>query len=42
MKNLRILSLLILGLMVTFTSCEENNDTDPTPECPELSFEVCK
>ncbi|WP_147406113.1 hypothetical protein [Aquimarina sp. BL5] len=39
MKNLRILSLLILGLMVIFTSCEENDDTDPTTECPELSFE---
>ncbi|WP_299247900.1 hypothetical protein [uncultured Aquimarina sp.] len=39
MKNLRILSLLMLGLMLTFTSCEENDETDPTTECPELSFE---
>ncbi|WP_299437383.1 hypothetical protein [uncultured Aquimarina sp.] len=39
MKNLRILCLLMLGLIVAFTSCEENDENDPTSECPELSFE---
>ncbi|WP_299314873.1 hypothetical protein [uncultured Aquimarina sp.] len=39
MKNLKILSLLMLGLMLTFISCEESDDSDSNTECPELSFE---
>ncbi|WP_299214480.1 hypothetical protein [uncultured Aquimarina sp.] len=39
MKNLRTLCLLMLGLIVTFTSCEENDENDQSSECPELSFE---
>ncbi|SEL85662.1 hypothetical protein SAMN04487910_3495 [Aquimarina amphilecti] len=39
MKNLKILSLLMLGLMLVFTACEESDDSDSTTDCPELSFE---
>lgn len=37
MKNLRMLTYLILGLIFSFTSCEVEDDNQ-NPSCPELSF----
>ncbi|WP_299606963.1 hypothetical protein [uncultured Aquimarina sp.] len=37
MKNLRIFSLLMFGLMIAFSSCEQEDDNQNT-ECPQLSF----
>lgn len=38
MKNLRILTLFMLGLMMVFSSCEQEDDDNQNEECPELSF----
>lgn len=38
MKNLRILTLFMLGLMLVFSSCEQEDDDNQNEECPELSF----
>ncbi|KAA1246467.1 hypothetical protein [Aquimarina sp. RZ0] len=40
MKNLKLWSLLAFAMILSFTSCGEDEEVDPNPDtdCPELSF----